>query len=203
MEATYPDLDFQNNPKQALADANAARDLERTAMLAQLQVAAGMVSGAGKSWEGLGAGFANAGAQYDKGFTKYQNALQDSADRYAEQQEKAMTYDTARRKAALDLYSSEQTIRAENARTYWSKQQDRNWDLTKLGVEEKRAARKEVLDAVQHQFDKEADFLKPNEYNEPPTAAQLADFQRRFDQGMREKRYIPPGNAHDVTAAAP
>jgi hypothetical protein len=201
IKSAYPDLDFDNNPKQALADANAKRDLERTAMLAQLQLAAGMVSGAGKSWEGLGAGFANAGAAYDKGFEKYQNALQDSADRYAQQQDKSMAYDLARRKAALDLYSDEATRQSEDRRTLWKAKTERDYDVWKIKREDKKDLQKQDIDRIQHKYDKEFELLKPNEYGEPVSPEALADYWLRYDQGTREGRYIAPGNHHNLTAA--
>ena len=137
MKDRYPDLDF-SNPKQAEADANARRDLDRTAMLAQLSMAAGMLKGAGAGWAGMGEGFAGAAGTYDKGFQKYQQALQDSADRYGKQQEAQMTYDTARRKAALDMWTTTEESGREDRRTRWTEENKRFWEFWKEGEQSKR-----------------------------------------------------------------
>jgi hypothetical protein len=199
IQKAYPDLDFSNNPKQALADANAKRDLDRTALLAQLSLAAGMVSGAGKSWEGIGAGFADAGKQYGEGFKRYQDALQSAADRYADQQDKRMTYDMARRKAALDLFSDAETRRSEDARTLWKAREDRKWDVTKLLHEDQQAGLKRNTEVAQHLFDKELELMKPTAENpEPLDAKKVADFYDRMERGMKLGHYIPPGSQYDV-----
>jgi hypothetical protein len=199
IQKAYPDLDFSNNPKQALADANAKRDLDRTALLAQLSLAAGMVSGAGKSWEGIGAGFADAGKQYGEGFKRYQDALQSAADRYADQQDKRMTYDMARRKAALDLFSDAETRRSEDARTLWKAREDRKWDVTKLRHEDQQAGLKRNTETAQHLFDKELELMKPTAENpEPLDPKKVADFYDRMERGMRLGHYIPPGSQYDV-----
>ena len=179
MKQAFPDRNWDNNPAQALADANAKRDLERTSLLAQLSFASGIVSGAGKSWEGLGTGFANAAGTYDKGFEKYQNALQDSADRYQRKQETEMAYDTARRQAALGLYTSAQTQSAENARLVQKEIWDRQGDVLKMNVETEREGAKLDRNTVNAYYAKIIDTLKPDaDDTDEQAAAKVAQTER-------------------------
>jgi len=160
IKEAYPDLDF-SNPKQAEADANARRDLDRTAMLAQLSLAAGMVKGAGVQWQGIGQGFENAGATYDKGYQKYQQALQDSADRYGKQMESQMTYDTARRQQALSMYTSAQTQAHEDARTMFTEKNKRDWEIYQETNKREAETVKMSHEDINKFFDKFGDQYKP------------------------------------------
>ncbi len=184
MKEVYPDLDF-SNPKQAEADANARRDLDRTAMLAQLSMAAGMVKGAGASWQGIGEGFAGAGGAYDKGFQKYQQALQDSADRYGKQQEVQMTYDTARRKAALDMWTTTEQAAREDQRSIWSEENKRRWDYWKVGQENKRAAATLSHQDIRDYFSKDLEQTKPPSDPSIYSPEELAERAKKHDAIMR------------------
>lgn len=175
MKTAYPDIDW-SNPKQAEADANARRDLDRTAMLAQLQLAAGITKGAGVQWEGIGQGFEGAAGAYDKGFQKYQQALQDSADRYQKQRESQITYDTARRQAALELYTNEQNAIREDRRTVWTERNKREWDIYKIGVEGDREGRKQSETNIRDFFTK---ALKPLEPASDPSTADPVEEERK------------------------
>jgi hypothetical protein len=202
IKTKYPDLDFQNNPKQAEADANARRDLERTGMLAQLAVAAGMVSGAGKSWEGLGQGLHDAGGVYTDQFKKYQDTLQSAADRYADQQAKQVTYNMARTKMGLDLYTSDADRAAEDRRTNIKYRNDRSWDKYKLLHEDLQKQAENDLTKIKFQYEKEFDAIKPSSDNYDFDQSKLDDYYERLERGMREGHYIAPGKNHDVTVAA-
>lgn len=178
MKEIYPDLDF-SNPKQAEADANARRDLDRTAMLAQLQMAAGMVKGAGPAWAGMGEGFEGAGGAYDKGFQKYQQALQDSADRYQKQIETQVTYDTARRKAALELWTTQETQTREDRRLLFKEQNTRDWEKWKLKEEQKVEGAKLTDQNIRDYFAKELDGLKLPSDTSTMGPDELAELQRK------------------------
>ncbi|HEX6093723.1 MAG TPA: hypothetical protein VFZ07_10245 [Dongiaceae bacterium] len=200
MSQYYPDLDF-SNPKQAIADANAKRDLDRTALLAQLQVAGGMLAGAGKSWEGLGKGFLGAAESYDKGFQKYQNALQDSADRYAKESQAKQSYDLARRGAALDLYSK--SIGTNKDRTFdiWKFTEEGKRDELKRRDENQRAEKTLAHGDINKAFDKEMDLLPRAAAGEiimPEVQAEIdrkaIEIQRRREASLRHGYYIPPGS---------
>jgi hypothetical protein len=175
MKQAYPDLDF-TNPKQAEADANARRDLDRTAMLAQLSLAAGMVKGAGTMWEGLGAGFESAAGTYDKGFQKYQQALQDSADRYGKQMEAQMTYDTARRQAALKMYTDAEAQAREDQRTLFTERNKREWESYKLQQETKKEGLKLSHEDIRNYFTK---ALKPLEPSADDATADPVEVERK------------------------
>ena len=151
-DAAYIDKLFGSydtaNPKQDIADANAARADERTAALAQLALAAGMLQGAGRSWQGLGAGYGNAAVAYDKGFERYQNALQDSADRYGKQIEGKRVFDMAKRGAVVDMWTARHGDRRELLKFALESQRED----TKFARETKRNQSKENLDSIDKMF---------------------------------------------------
>ena len=184
MKQYFPDLDFENNPKQALADANARRDLERTKMLAQLTLAGGMVMGAGKSWEGLGKGFLGAAETYDKGFEKYQNALQDSADRWGEQNKARQAYDLARTTAGLDLYTKTMEQERADRREVMKAQNDRLWDIWKFTEETKRTDVKQSREDIYRKFQPLFKAVEPL----PDPTLDPAEDERRTKERQRLTR---------------
>lgn len=166
----YPQLNTAN-PKQDKADARADSEKERTRLLAQLALAGGVTAMGGGSWKNLAAGFGAAGAVYDDGFVRYQKALQESADRFAQDQDRQFEFETAKTDAAVGLYS---------------KAQDRS-----AAHQEKR------LEIIAKSFDAEGKLLEGNELTGIDPEA-VKDYMLRRERGMREGRYIPP--TIDVTA---
>jgi hypothetical protein len=128
IETLFPPLD-QTNPKQDIADAAAERQLAKDALLAQLALGGSMMMGAGKQWEGMGQGFIAAAGVFDKGFNRYQNALQDSADRYRQTQKDSQTYETAKKSAMLSLITQAATDRRDALKDYRAEQKERRTEI--------------------------------------------------------------------------
>lgn len=93
------------NPDQQKADAFAEKEMQRTKLLAQLALASGITAGGGGMWRDVGRGFGNAAAVYGAGFARYQNALQQSADRYYVQAQQDFRNRQAKGNALFDIYS--------------------------------------------------------------------------------------------------
>lgn len=204
MKEYYPDQNWNDNPAQALADANAKRDLERTSLLAQLSFASGIVSGAGESWKGLGAGFASAAGTYDKGFEKYQNALQSAADRYAHRQEQMMNYDNERRRAALTLYTNNQSLQTE----YWKTLNERKWELEKFNKEGERSVAKANLETLDKQYQALLDQYKPpsdptldSDELRAMREAHIKSITQAWNRARELGYFIHPDNMADATVA--
>lgn len=161
----------RSNPKQDEADAHAAAEKQRTKLLAQLALASGVTASGGAGWEDIAKGFATAGGVYDEGFKRYQTALQESADRFADTRQQDFELDTAKNDAALGLFSA-----AEK----------RSFD-----------AAKQRLDIIEKSFDAEGKLLEGDELTGTDPAA-IQDFMLRRERGLREGRYIPP--TIDVTS---
>jgi hypothetical protein len=102
--------------RQAQADAELAKMQDRNRLLAQLAFAGGVVSGAGKQWEGIGKGFLSAAATYDEGFQRYQQALQDGADRATRKEDRDYELGISRNKAAFDYYNAARQDARANAK---------------------------------------------------------------------------------------
>ena len=105
------------NPAQEKADREAERAGERTKQLAMLAFAGGITKGAGPGWEGIGEGFTNAATAYDKGFERYQEALQDSANRYDTRADREMELEKAIRTGAFTLATERRKTAREEAET--------------------------------------------------------------------------------------
>lgn len=152
-----------SNPKQDKADQYAQDEMRRTALLAQLAFASGLTAAGGKSWEKVGKGFSDAAGVYGKGFDRYQNALQDSADRYQKVQIQRQARDDAVKEASVKLYSDELSRSRERADKLMS-------TIDKMYSEELTAASK-------------------NELEMDPAA--IADIQRRRAMSQSLGVYIP------------
>lgn len=155
-----PDL---ANPKQDKADAYAERDKNRTALLAQLAFAAGLTKSGGAGWEGIAQGFGDAAGVYDKGFQRYQSALQDSADRYAKNSDQKANRKLQITKAGIDLAQSQ----AEMERKTWA---DR-------------------MDSIDKMFGSELTAIK-GDLGADPNA--VADAMKRWQLARNHGEYIPP-----------
>ena len=165
MEQIYGPTQY-SNPAQDRADAEAERQNKRTGLLAQLALAGGMAQGAGGAWEGVGQGFLNAASVYDKGFARYQAALQSSADRYGRDAIRQQTVDVAKKKAAFDLWTNQATLRREETK-------DRRSEINKM-------------------FESEISAIKDNMMNDP---TQLREIMDRWRHSLAVGEYIAPGNA--------
>lgn len=115
LKELFPKLDI-TNPQQDRLDAYMARENERTAAIAQLAMASGMIASAGKSWEPGAQGVMGAANVYGKGFDRYQTALKDAADRYQKQKETQQQYDIGLTEAGLKLYTTAWTELRTDAR---------------------------------------------------------------------------------------
>jgi hypothetical protein len=130
-------------------------------------------------WSGLGEGFEGAANAYDKGFTKYQQALQDSADRYQKQMESQMVYDAARRKGAIDLYTSSTEQDREDRRLSWKETNQRKFDYWKETNANAREGMKLDRATLDKLFQKQMDAIKEPEDTSMVDPAELAEIRRR------------------------
>ncbi len=166
------------SPQQSEADAAAKQQLDRTRLLAQLAFAGGLTAAGGGSWEKIGQGFTNAAAVHDKGFARYQEALQDSADRQLRRDTVKYQTDVGMRDAALKLYSADRSEARERA--------------------QKRADK--LIDSQRSLYEKEWEaILKGDEMGtmEPERAKDWAARRRLYDED-NSLGYIPPGSVVDV-----
>lgn len=157
------------NPKQDEADAWAAREKNRTALLAQLAFAGGLTAAGGAGWEQVGKGFLAAGIAYDEGFQRYSDALQNSADQYSTAAERNETRRLAIAKAGIDLVESEK----ERQRKTWQ----------------------DTLDSIDERFGKEMDAVGGDFGADP---AVLAEIQRRWELARKAGKYIPTHDVSDA-----
>lgn len=187
------------NPKQDIADANAAREGERTAALAQLALASGILRGSGKSWEGLGVGFGSAAGAFDKGFARYQNALQDSADRYSKQLDSQRAFELAKRGSAVDMWTARHADQRELMKFALESQRDTNKEKMAAG----RELTKQSLDHLSDQYAKEFAYKFPTgaDYTGEDKAGgeSVTEFQERRQDALSIGHYIPysGGNVSD------
>lgn len=164
----YPARPTQN-PYQAQADAYLAKEAERTRLLAQLALAAGLTAQGGPAFEGMSKGFAAAANVYGEGFARYQTALQDSADRYAKQRDEDYSTSIAKHDAAVKLYTSSR----EDARTRAEKRDKEQERIGKL-------------------FQNEFDLIKGGEDGLGADPAKFAEWQKRYQLWLKTGEYIPP-----------
>lgn len=156
------------NAAQQKADAYAERERNRTALLAQLAFASGLTSAGGAGWEQVGKGFAAAAGAYDDGFQRYHDALQKSADRYAEDANKAETRRLAIAKAGIDV------VEAEKDRTR------KTWE--------------ETMDSIDKRFGAEMDAATGDFGADP---AVIAEIQRRWELARSKGAYVPTDDVRD------
>jgi hypothetical protein len=166
----YPEAPSVSNPKQDAADAYAAHEMDRTRLLAQLAFASGMTAGSGGAWEGIGQGFAAAANTYDKGFNRYQKALDNSANRYADQQKEQYAYQAKRAATLGDLYSASENQKLAHEKIVRDYAKDRQ-------------------DTIDKMFQKEIDSQK-NEMVIPDPRA-LENTMKRWQLSRQKGEYIP------------
>lgn len=152
------------NPKQDKADQFADREMKRTALLAQLAFASGLTKAGGAGWQEVGEGFSAAAGVYDKGFQRYQSALQDSADRYAASNEKTQNKKIAIAKTRVDIAQEQQ----KNMMKTW---EDR-------------------METIDKMFGKELDSMKSD--LEPPSQDRVGEVMRRWQLAKERGQYVPP-----------
>lgn len=169
IEKFYPERSNEN-PYQAQADAYLAKEAERTRLLAQLALAAGLTAQGGPGFEGMSKGFAAAANVYGQGFARYQSALQDSADRYAKQRDEDYSTSIAKHDAAVRLYTSSREDARKRAESRSDKEQER---IGKL-------------------FQNEFDLIKGGEDGLGADPAKFAEWQRRYQLWLKTGEYIPP-----------
>lgn len=180
-KAVFGDLDVTpRNPAQERADAEAERARDRTKQLAMLAFAGGVTKSGGAGWEGIGEGFTNAASAYDKGFQRYQEALQDSANRYDSQADRELEMEKAMRTGAFSL----------------------TLERRKAAREQEEAARKEKVALITKLFDDEQKLFFPErKEGDLPLSPEEAeaqerrkmDFIRRRELGEREGKYVRAG----------
>jgi len=117
------------NPYQEKADAYAQQELKRTKALAQLALAAGVTSAGGGAWQQVGQGFANAAGAYDQGFRRYQQALQNSADRYQQLTNQEFKNRQSKAEFALGLYKTEAATNLARAKQGWEQEKQSRDDI--------------------------------------------------------------------------
>lgn len=108
----YPDVP-DTSGAYAQLDAAAAREAQRTHLLAKLAFASGLTAAGGGSWEKVAQGLSAAGEVHDKGHQRYLKALQNSADRMAQQQNMQYEHELARRNSIADLYKEGESNKIE------------------------------------------------------------------------------------------
>lgn len=109
----YPQPPSSDTDQQLIADDFANQELARTKLQAQLALAAGITSAGGGPWKDVGKGFIAAGAVYDDGFQRYQQALNSAAERAMGDQEAAYKSDVAITDAGLKLSAAERAAGRE------------------------------------------------------------------------------------------
>jgi hypothetical protein len=172
----YPSAPSSDNAKQAAADAYAAHEMDRTRLLAQLAFASGLTASAGGAYTEIGKGFAAAGQTYDKGFGRYQKALQSSADRYTDSQNAQYAYQAKKSGVMADLYTAGEKQKLQQQKLV----QD---------------AAKQRSDTIDTMFKKELDNQKNEMGITDPNAT--ADIMKRWQLSRQAGEYIP--SITDVT----
>lgn len=169
IDQLFPKRDMSDTQQQQTSDAFAQKELERTRLMAQLALSAGITAGAGAGFEEVGRGLAAAGSVYGKGFDRYQQALQAGADRAAKLRDVQYGDELMRQETALKLYQ-------QNAETQ------------REGIERRR---QEVLQMLQKTKPEAGEFGTPDPAE---TAAWLKRYERYILTGEYE-----PSNVVDVT----
>lgn len=153
------------NPMQDKADEYAQREMKRTRLLAQLAFASGLTAAGGPGWDQIGKGFANAAGVYDQGHARYLKALQNSADRYAGQQEQAYQDRVREAGAIADLYTAGEKNKADAAKLAQAERENKRSilkdyfgvsipDLSDFPSPEEMAARQKEVDRYRLSLEK-------------------------------------------------
>lgn len=171
IDQIYPKADLSETPTQKQAEAYAANEMKRTALLAQLAMSSGILAQAG--YGDVAKGFAAAGSVYDKGFQRYQDALTTKGESEMARRDASYKNDLLRSQAAYKLMADQQALNKEEI--------------------EKR--RKENID-----FLKEGAFPKPDQNGLlDPTATQdrVDKWRRAYEYYLQTGQFISP-DATDV-----
>lgn len=170
--ALYNQLGIGNrptgNPYQDVADEYAAKEMNRTKLLARLAFAAGLTSAGGPGFEKIGQGFASAAQVYDQGHERYLKALQTSADRFQAGQEQEYADRVAKAGVIADLYSAGEKQKLDQA---------------KLGSE----AQKSRAAMLKDYFD--LTIGKPSDYPNPEEDARRQKEMERYRLSLQKAGY--------------
>lgn len=109
INAIYPERPVDTS-SQDRADAELEKDRSRSSSEAMLALMAGIAQGSGGIWAGVGKGLAGAGQAYEQGFSRYQKALQNKADRSKSDADQHYNDQVGRSDAAVKLYAQQQTL---------------------------------------------------------------------------------------------
>jgi hypothetical protein len=167
----YPKADMSETPGQLRADKFSENELKRTQLMAQLAMSSGILSQAG--YGDVANGMAAAGGVYDKGFQRYQNALQDRGDREMSRRDAGYKDDLVRSQAAYKLYADQQTLGREE-------------------VEKKRKMYMDFLMKGAFPTPNSNDLIDPNS-----TPDEREKYRRSIEYLMSTGQYVPP-DATDV-----
>lgn len=111
IKSVYPKQDTSDSDQQKRSDKFSEDGLKRARLMAQLALSAGITAQAG--FGDVAKGLAAAGTEYDQGFKRYQDALQDSADREMSKRDLNYRGDLLQSQAAYKLMTDQQTIGRE------------------------------------------------------------------------------------------
>jgi hypothetical protein len=182
-----------SNPKQDQADAYAAREGERTAALAQLALAGGLVKSAGKSWEGAGQGFIDAAGVYDKGFERYHNTLIKSAELHETRRRDDRAFEIAKRDAAISMWQTGRTdYRATMKELMTQAREERKADR-----DERKTARKDELSYVDSVFKSRIETKFPKEMAMEMDEAGQAALNEEYEMWALSRRMGRPLNKQE------
>lgn len=172
IDAIYPQRQTDDGP-QRKADADADKESQRTAALAQLAFFSGITQGAGGQWEGVGKGLAAAGQTYSAGFDRYQKALQGRAARSKADSDENYKDQVGRSDAAVKLYQNDQSLAEKRNTTTRQAIKDRQSEIDKY-------------------FTTRIGLLKGNEYN--PTDQGAVDKEMKNWRLSRDRGEIVTNN---------
>lgn len=116
LSGMYPAFDYNaQTPSEQALIADQEKDRQRTKLLAQLALSAGIAGAGGGPWESVGKGLAAAGGVYDDGFQRYQKALEGRAQREMSRREAQYKDDFKRTELAADMYSDNISAKQKQA----------------------------------------------------------------------------------------
>lgn len=130
INAIYPQRPVDTSA-QDKADAELEKDRSRSSSEAMLALMAGIAQGSGGIWTGVGRGLAGAGQAYEQGFSRYQKALQNKADRSKSSADQSYNDQVGRSDAAVKLYAQQQTLTKDAANTARQAFKDKQDDIDK------------------------------------------------------------------------
>lgn len=175
LDQLYPQRSY-TNPTQEQADDYGLDARERAKNMAQLAFFAGITNAAGGNWTAVGQGLTNAGAAYDTGFQRYQQALQDKATRSQTQNDQRYSDEVSRTNSAVDLYSKNQQLELQKIKTMQDKYEQ---------------SRREILDRFKTEEPKLGDYPTPEDQS------RWEEWRKRFGVSMERNAYVASMN--DVT----